>query len=277
MFSKLFVAVLPLLLIFPGSVFSGVSINEFSSNSDPEWIELYNDSTISADLNNWYLIDAANHKEVFSTTIAGNGYFLYQKAAGWLNNSNDGDTIYLYDDATPSATLIDSVTYGTGKMVDVPDATKSSGRVPDGTANWFSNLAWSQQAANTAPSPTSVPNTPTPTNIPAATPTNTPAPTARPTSTPTLRVTTTPRPTITVEPSIGDEEPVSATTNAVGQLLDFGSTPPSTITPAILGETTAKKSKSWLPFVIIGVGGVGLIASLVLLFFHSRRDAILSE
>lgn len=256
-------------------IHAAISINEFSSGSNPEWIELYNNSSTEVDLTNWYFTDALGHKEVFSTTILGNNYFLYKKnvdSGGWLNNN--GDTIYLYDNATPSATLVDAVTYGPGKPVGSPASDKSAGRVPDGSGNWVNNLAWSQASPNPTPAPTNTPSpTNTPTPEPSATPTNIPTSAPKPTAPPK------PTPTQIVEliPSIGEREFVNARQDpTTGKLIDLGeesNAPPTS--EQVLGTTTS--GSKLIPVILIVLGVGGLVTSLVLLFRHARRADILAE
>ncbi len=252
-------------------VLAAISINEFSSNSDPEWVELYNNNSDSVDLSGWYLVDTANHQKTLTGTIPGNGYFVYDVSSGWLNN--DTDTIYLYNSATPSANLMDSISYGSGKTVGNPDGNKSAGRIPDGSGTWVNNLSTSKSAANIPPPTPGPTNTPTPTSAPTSTPTSTPAPTAVPSATPK------PLPTPTrsaIIPTIGEQEFVNAKQNSQGQLLDLGESPPPSSTPSVLGETTSK-SDPVLPILIISVGAIGLVVSLILLFFHSRKSVQNSE
>lgn len=141
-------------------------------------------------------------------------------------------------------------------------------------ADW-SSVQWSDNILTInlkQPDPTATP-TPGPTNTPTPAPTSTPAPTAVPSATPK------PLPTPTrgaVIPTIGEQEFVNAKQNSQGQLLDLGESPPPSNTPSVLGETTSK-SDPVLPILIISVGAIGLVVSLVLLFFHSRKSVQNSE
>jgi len=156
-------------LFFPEVVFARVVINEFSSNSDPEWVELYNNSDTSVDLNGWFLKDEAQPAKFLTTIIPARGYYVFENSNGWLNNSG-GDTITLYDNASPSA-QVDQVIYGkSGSEVGTPDPDKSAGRIPDGSSIWQNQLTWTKGTPNSS-SPTS---TPQPTPTPISTPTDTP-------------------------------------------------------------------------------------------------------
>lgn len=227
-----------------------VVVNEFSSNSDPEWVELYNYSSGSVDLTGWTLQDASNHIKSLSGSVGNGGYFVFENSSGWLNNTG-GDSIILKD---ASSNTIDSITYGTGSIL-TPDADKCSARTPDNSSTWTSNIACTKGAANpSAPTatPTSTPTptpTATPTNTPTATPTHTPSPTPTPTIAPTVRPTVKPIITALASPTISPTESPPPT---------GGSTPTSS--PQILAEATEapKEDKnittSMLPFVFIILG-----------------------
>lgn len=129
-----------------------------------------------------------------------------------------------------------------------------------------------QTAANinigyTFPSPT--PLSPTSTPNPSPTSTATPAPTAIPTVTPKPTVI----PTINmVVPTIGPQEFVNSQETSRGNMINLNESPPPTDTPAVLGISDSK-SNPIIPMLIIGVGAIGLLISLILLFIHSRRSA----
>ncbi len=132
-----------------------VVINEFSSNSNPEWVELYNVGPTDINLTGWKLVDEANHIENLSGVIPGNGFFVFERLQGWLNNSG-GDAINLKD---ASDDLINSVIYGhSGDAVGTPDADKSTGRIPGASDVWQMNLTWTIGSGNFKPTPTPSPN-----------------------------------------------------------------------------------------------------------------------
>ena len=245
-------------LIFVPQVFAAdIVINEFSSNSADEWVELYNTSSGPIDLTGWQLSDASNPPETLSGTIPANGFFVFDKpGGGWLNNSG-GDTITLKDVAS---SVQDSITYGqSGSPVGTPDADKSAGRTPDGSATWANNLTWSKLAANPSPTPTPTPTlTPTPTNTSGPTATPTPGATATPTPPP---VTPTPiptkKPTVTPTPTLTPTPTIEASPS--GEIL--GATPEPT--PEATPSGNLKPIIISLLFV-----GTGLVLLAILLVFQ---------
>ncbi len=94
-------------------------INELLPNpSGPEatdeFIEIYNYSSKTVDLNGWYLEDAGGTKYVIksgdfnSTNIPASGYFTIYRDKSKIALNNTGDSVYLYQ---PNETLLYSVEY----------------------------------------------------------------------------------------------------------------------------------------------------------------------
>ena len=99
-----------------------VVINEFvadPSDSDKEWIELYNNTNLNLSLAGWTVEDGSKTTTALTGTMAGGGtgrYVVIEEPKGQLNNP--GDMIVLKDD---SGVIIDSVTYGNwddGNLLD---------------------------------------------------------------------------------------------------------------------------------------------------------------
>src|SRR3989339_132217 len=144
-----------ILLLVPAPVRAAVLLNEISPATNPEWIELYNDGDTLIDLTGFLLEDGnTNHTDdlVLSGSLASHSYGVFFHNEGWLNNG--GDTLKLYDNATPSANIIDQYTYGS------LTAEKSVFRSPNGSENWVTGFP-TQNASNPAPSPSPSPS-PTP-------------------------------------------------------------------------------------------------------------------
>jgi len=148
-------------LFITSEIKAQVVINEFSSNSDPEWVELYNNGTANIELTGWKLIDEGGGVENLSGTIFIKGYFVYERKKGWLNNT-DGDVISLID---ASGNSINSVVYGhSGNSITTPSSDKSAGRIPDASDTWQTNLVWTkginnyQTTSSSDPSPSSSPS-----------------------------------------------------------------------------------------------------------------------
>ncbi|MFH1946660.1 MAG: lamin tail domain-containing protein [Candidatus Magasanikbacteria bacterium] len=88
-----------------------LKINEFVPNPDSgnEWIEIYNQTTSSVDLNGWKLFDAVGQIATPTGTIEGLGFFVVELASSKLNNTG-GDSVILQN---ASSTIIDSTSYTT--------------------------------------------------------------------------------------------------------------------------------------------------------------------
>lgn len=146
----------------PDGIAYGFDFGDDSSDMPQgEWVEIYNNSTVSKDLSGWYIWDASgseNNKIAItatntypaSTTIGGEGWLVVYMNKAVLNNT--GDTVKLYNS---SNVLVDSYAYatppdfcdieptpgdensttGTGSCVDVP-SNKSYARIPDGIGVW---------------------------------------------------------------------------------------------------------------------------------------------
>jgi hypothetical protein len=111
-----------------------------------EWIELYNNTDVDIDANNWQIKDLENNTITVSTTncdnnlnpsdsgetiIPAHGWLtVYRNGGAMLNNF--GDTVYLYNDI---GTIIDQHTYIGGKIEGNTEA-----RIPDGTGSWIDPL-----------------------------------------------------------------------------------------------------------------------------------------
>lgn len=106
--------------VFYTAVFAASSdeiiINEFSPNSNPEWVELRNTTESIVDLSGWKLTELTTPqgtpREVdllaLSGTIPAGGVLAFDVGTSRLNNG--GDSIGLYDDTD---VLMQRVTYGT--------------------------------------------------------------------------------------------------------------------------------------------------------------------
>ncbi len=126
-----------------------VIINEFSSASETEWVELMNTTDNPIDLNGWTIQDLANPPESLSDlgSIPARGLVVFERPSGWLNDDPDPiETITIFDD---SENAIDSVNYGSGEeaAVSEPDqeesaafnADEESWSIGDPTKGWFND------------------------------------------------------------------------------------------------------------------------------------------
>ena len=240
-------------LIFPSSVSAQVVINEFSSNSDTEWVELYNTTSNMIDLSGWGLQDEAQPLKILSGSIPASGYFIFENPSGWLNNSGS-DTITLKD---LGSVVVDSVHYGSGGVVSIPNSDKSAGRVSNGSSNWQNNLSWTKGSAN--PDPTAPPSPlPTPTPEPTQSPTPTAIPTKSSTPVPTKSPTPKPTKTPTASPEVLGEEvtPSPEVENP-------------TSTPLVLDSK--EKKVPIIPVVLI-VSGLAMIGFAILQLVNAKKS-----
>lgn len=227
-----------LFLVSPSGISAAILINEISPSTEVEWVELYNDGDSPVDLAGYLLEDGNTSKTddlILSGIILSNGFLVFNHNEGWLNNS--GDTIKLYNNASPSA-IIDQYTYGS------VDSTKSIARIPNGSENWQVTSIVTKGISNPSPTPS-----PSPTNSP----TQQPQPTA----------TAVPSPTKTSTPKT--ESPISKTSiptsspEVLGDMVleddvqdSFSNTPQATILSDL--RTEKVKQNHILPIILVGFG-----------------------
>jgi hypothetical protein len=178
-----------LFISLPTPIFAenSVIINEFSIEP-AQTIELYNISSSSADISNWYLDDNGGTTYFTipaNTTIAPNACILF--TSSFNLNVSSTDTVRLFDSsATPTAS--------NAKLVDSYSYPKSYGnntsffRNPNGESTWATGSAslgyinGTTQSCISSPAPTT-------------------APTETITPSPNTTITMTPNPTTTVQPT----------------------------------------------------------------------------
>ncbi len=178
-----FIVIFFLTINLTKTAFASLYINEIypaPATDEYEWVEFYNQASISADLSDYIFdddpdfdSDSGNGIKIPLLGILGQNSACYWKLSNYLNNSGDKPTLF-----QNNGTLIDTFTYSTTKM------GKSYSRIPDG-GNWQIDLV--------DPTKTAVDCL---TLVPTVTPTLQLTPTANPTATPTPTQTSTPTPTI---------------------------------------------------------------------------------
>lgn len=106
-----------------------IVINEFSSASSPEWVEIYNSGNTEVDLTGWQIWDEKNNGINLEGCIKAKSFRSF-KNSKWLNNP--GDEIKLINNKGEE---IDKIVYG-NEEIPAPDSTSSASRNPDGSENW---------------------------------------------------------------------------------------------------------------------------------------------
>lgn len=235
------------------SAFAALYINEFSSETDPDWVEIYNSGPDSTDLSLYRLRDnTATNKVDLSGDLEAGGFMTFD----WSNKLNkSGDIIKLLlvsDEANP----IDQVSYGdVGDDVIAPLSNQSAGRSSDGSGTWgiFSSPTKGSTNNSSTPEPTI-----TPTSVPTSTPTRIPTPTKTPTPAPASKQSAaTPVPTFVQN---------SAQTKISTQDLNEESVASSDAWPtAVLGESAQDSKKSSSPTTSVkGVSGNNTLSVILI-------------
>jgi len=173
-------------LFFPKNVLAQVVINEFSSGTTSDWVEIYNIGE-PFEISRLRLVDASNNQKSFPNCLLDTNGTYSIDFSNWLNNGGDRITLQEGD------LLMDCVSYGSGPACEGREidllalgATEYGARQPEGSGGWV-KITSSTKSDNSfclvLPTSTSVP---TPTSTPTLSPTPTtklPTPTLKPTAT----------------------------------------------------------------------------------------------
>jgi len=119
--------------------YSNPQIPEHESN---DWIELFNTTSASINLNNWYLsddIDELKKWAIPAIEIAGNSYMSFDEVTGFHNPISSGfglnkageEIILSYLPGTSEDRIVDSIRFN-GQLINT-----SIGRYPDGDTYWL--------------------------------------------------------------------------------------------------------------------------------------------
>ncbi len=182
-----YLVIFPLVLLqfflFTHPAVAKLLINEFSSSSSDDWIELFNDSSESVNLSGFLIRDdTATNKLELDGMLPPFGFI----AIDWSNKLNKtGDTIKIVTKSDENV-IEDQVAYG-DSSIPAPLDNQTVGRKTNGASEWslFASSTKglsNEQAQVVQPTPT---NSPTVTNSPTPTRTPTPAKIPTPTRTPT--------------------------------------------------------------------------------------------
>ena len=161
---KLFLAFFFLAIVFfPSKAFAETSvvINEFAAitagtTADPDWVELYNASDSTVNLDGWTIRDSSANNKILNGSICPDDFRKFNFFSKRLDNG--GDEIKLFD---ASGNLVDSITYFSD-TIPIHSQGESTGREPDGENSWqkFSTptpLDHPCDESNPSPTPTAAP------------------------------------------------------------------------------------------------------------------------
>lgn len=122
-------------LFFSRPVFASpdIEITDFSSNSNPEWIQITNNTNDTINLENWSFEDESKTPKTINICLSPKSTqileYLYSGNFGWLNNTKStgntyADIIYLYN-SSPIKTLIHEYPYTNGVDKPKPESTNT--------------------------------------------------------------------------------------------------------------------------------------------------------
>jgi len=264
--------------VFSPEIHAEVKINEFSSGTTSDWIEIYNLSTTeSVDLSEYRLRDStASNKKDLSGSLATES-FISISFSNYLNK--DGDLVkFIKVLPDSSEEIIDQIGYGDSGDICEPDSNQSIGRSPDGSGNFMRFDSQTEGASNTAgeaPCPSPIPSpspTPTPTPTPSSSPSPEPEPdpTPSPSPSPTPRVSVKPTTTTTKKPAVISN---SNSHNSEDMLISSPSGKVLGIEKPEAFEATEseKKKNPYLISIILVVLGLGLVGGTGVVFIKNAK------
>lgn len=162
------------LIVLPRQVIAQVVINEFSSATSNDWVELYSD--INIDISGWILRDSASSivKTISQETIIGPSgqvprYYVIDVGSR-LNSDKDKIVLLKSDDST----MVDQISYGSEGEICAPIGNQTIGRSPNGFGAFVRYVLatdWRENnlSQDPCPTPTSSPS-PSPTSSSTSTP-----------------------------------------------------------------------------------------------------------
>lgn len=291
----IFPLVFLLLQIATTHAFAKLVINEFSSSTADDWVEIYNDSSDIVLLSDFRIRDSsATNKLDLDGTLSPFSVV----AVDWNNRLNkNGDTIKIVA-KNNEGDVEDQVTYGEG-AIPAPGDNQSSGRKTNGSSEWGLFAVSTKGSSNEIatfiqPTPTATPiptksptmqKTPTPTKVPTATkmPTATKIPTPTksgptPTRTPTPIRSSSQTITNTMSPSTGGKAIVTT-----GVLSASSDARPTSILVknedqreendevVVSGASTSNPPISFTDILPIVGGLASLIFCAILLYLYYRK------
>jgi hypothetical protein len=248
-------------------LFAQVKINEFSSETSADWVELY--STEDVDISGWILRDTANSRiETIpkGTKIgpATNKFFVIG-AGNRLNKDEDSIKLYREDDST----AVDQISYGPNEDLCAPEAGQTAGRQPDGTDKITRFIAATEWQANPAeeiacPSPS-----PSPSPNPSASPTPS-ANSSSSNSNQSSHPSPSPTPNYSPSPSPSTSPSPKPTTRLKNIVLLTTQTP-----EPVLGTSSAaaQAPADWQLVIILLITGSGILAATSIIIVRLWRKS----
>lgn len=106
--------------------------NPSTSETEDEFIELYNDGAEEVDLTGWQIVDASGQAYTLADTISAGRYYAWYRSDTRISLNNTGDTVSLLQ---PDGTELDSVSYD-----DSVDDDTSYALTNDSTWEWTTEL-----------------------------------------------------------------------------------------------------------------------------------------
>ena len=257
-------------------VLAQIVINEFSSATTSDWVELYNQATESAQLDGLQIRDSTTNAKDLSGEIAPGGFYFI---SFYNRLDNGGDVVKLVG---ASETVLDSIAYGGTDNICLPDEAGSIGRIPDGSQNIVRFQNSTQNSSNNSALISACPTaTPVPTATLAPTPTFTPTPklTSTPTPTPTSpssTPTSTPTKSITPTPTKAPTPEESPDASDSGEVLGSQSAEPvfyplESFEASSTSSPEDKEKANLLPIILLCLGGALLFASAFSLYNIYRK------
>lgn len=277
MYKVLFSTLIFLFLVKDAS--AQVVINEFSSSTSSDWVELY--AFEDTDISGWILDDegtASDMKTIPDGVVIGpsSNSFYVVEVSNRLNNS--GDVLSLL---RPDRSEVDKISYGNKGGVCTPSESASVGRYPDANTTIERFAAPSKGESNNnaqldpCPSPTpQATEAPEPTPKPTSTPkpSSTPKPTSKPKNTPTkeesvLSSATISSPTLVAYSDSPEDRQIDSGGQSLGVTAVSGD-----VSSATSGVDIQKASKKFpLTAGVFIITGISFLAAAVYSLLRSRK------
>jgi len=271
---KIFLA-LAFFLLQTTFVYADLVINEFSSGSSSDWVELYlsPSATESADLSLYQLEDSGSGGSKELLGLIAPGEF---NVTSWSNRlNNGGDTVKLVKISDGS--IIDQISYGENGQICAPSAEQSIGRSSDGAGSFVRFASQTQGNSNTAQQTACPSPSPSPEPTPGATPESDPEPSPElspePSPTPSSATTTTktsPKPPSN-NARAGTANSEDMLTNPRPDVLGEGNENPEDKSITDKATLSFKEMNPYIIAIILIVLGLGLTVGTGIYFFKTQR------